>query len=336
MSNPTIYDVAEEAGVGTGTVSRVLNESENVSDKTRKKVIKAIKKLNYYPNAMAQGLAAQKTDLVGVVVPDFTSHFFVEVLQGVQQSLKNFNLDLVLFNVSDKSNKDKYIDRVIGERRVDGVITITMNMTDDDVNKFQQANLPLVLIDDWHEEVSSIAVDDVYGSKQAIKHLLGLGHQKIAFLSGIIGKQHSDKRLSGVKNAFQQSEVEFDENLLIEEEFTISGGKRAMKKLLELSPAKRPTAIFAASDNQAIGALEEIKAANLSVPNDFAIVGYDNIELAHYLNLTTIAQPMTKMGKLGVEILAGIILDKQNEISQKVIKPQLIIRESSGNKIIEK
>ncbi|MGM0369277.1 MAG: LacI family DNA-binding transcriptional regulator [Bacillota bacterium] len=329
MGKATIYDVAKKAEVGIGTVSRVLNESQNVSDKTREKVIEAIQNLNYYPNAMARGLASQKTGSIGVIVPSFTDHFFVEVLQGVQQSLEQFDLDLVLFNVTDKSRKDKYIERVLGEKRVDGVIAITMDMSDEDIVKFQASELPLVLIDDWHQEVSSIAVDDISGSQQAVEYLLSLGHQKIAFLSGVVGSHHGDKRLAGVKKAFAATDVEFDSDLVIEEGFTVEGGKRAIRELLQLDEAQRPTAVFAASDNQAIGALEEIRETGLSVPEDIAIVGYDNIELAHYLKLTTISQPMSKMGRLGVEILTDKLEGAEQELVQQVIKPELVIREST-------
>jgi DNA-binding LacI/PurR family transcriptional regulator len=327
MSKVTIYDVAKVAGVGVGTVSRVLNASDNVSDKTRQKVLKVMEELNYRPNAMARGLALQKTNSIGIMVPNFVGHFFVEVLQGVQKALDFHNMDLVLFKV-DKKYKEKYIESVIDAQRVDGVLGITLDMTEEEVAKFQDAKLPLVLVDDFREEVSSIAVDDIAGSKKAIEYLLDLGHRKIAFLDGPLGSIHGFKRLKGVELAFKEAGLKFDHNLLKTGDFNMESGYNLMKEILELNSDEIPTAIFAASDNQAIGALKAIEDAGLKVPEDFALIGYDDIELAQYLNLTTISQPMTKMGKMGIDILIGEISSDKKELTHRVIEPELVIRKS--------
>ncbi|OCL25739.1 LacI family transcriptional regulator [Orenia metallireducens] len=327
MSKVTIYDVAKVAGVGVGTVSRVLNASDNVSDKTRQKVLKVMEELNYRPNAMARGLALQKTNSIGIMVPNFVGHFFVEVLQGVQKALDFHNMDLVLFKV-DKKYKEKYIESVIDAQRVDGVLGITLDMTEEEVAKFQDAKLPLVLVDDFREEVSSIAVDDIAGSKKAIEYLLDLGHRKIAFLDGPLGSIHGFKRLKGVELAFKEAGLKFDHNLLKTGDFNMESGYNLMKEILELNSDEIPTAIFAASDNQAIGALKAIEDAGLKVPEDFALIGYDDIELAKYLNLTTISQPMTKMGKMGIDILIGEISSDKKELTHRVIEPELVIRKS--------
>lgn len=327
MDKITIYDVAEEADVGIGTVSRVLNNSKKVRDGTRKKVLKAIKKLNYQPNAMARGLALQKTNYVGVIVPAFTDHFFVEVLKGVQLGLEDFDLDLVLFNIADKSHKEKYLNRILSERRVDGVLAITMDINQEEVGRFNDVNLPLVLVDDLQENVSSIFVDDIAGTKKAINYLLKLNHQRIAFLNGELDSRQGKNRLEGVKLAFKEAGLEFKQELLKVGHFTEESGYKLMKEILELEDDKKPTAIFAASDNQAVGALHAIEEAGLSVPNDFSLVGFDNIELARYLKLTTVNQPMIKMGKLGIEILVQSICSKDILVKEK-LEPELVIRES--------
>ncbi|AGB40134.1 transcriptional regulator [Halobacteroides halobius DSM 5150] len=325
MSKTTIYDVAEAAEVGIGTVSRVLNNSEKVSDETRNKVLKVIKELNYYPNGMARGLALQRTNAIGVMVPSFIDHFFVEVLRGVQAGLNQFDLDLVLFKV-DKEEKDKHINRVLQGRKVDGVLAITLDLTKEEVNKFKELDLPLVLVDDYQQDVNSIFVDDIAGVKKAISYLIELGHQRIAFFDGPLESNHGKQRLEGVKIAFAEAGLEFDEQLLQEGDFTVESGYQSMKKILDVE--ERPTAIFAASDDQAVGALEAIKEEGLSVPDGFALIGYDNIELARYLDLTTVSQPMFKMGELGIETLAKLIYSKQDDLIKKKIEPKLVIRNS--------
>ena len=324
----TIYDVAETAGVGIGTVSRVLNDNDNVSDKTREQVLEAIEELNYQPSGMARGLARQKTDSIGVIVPDFTRHFFVEVLSGVQRTLEEYDLDLVLFNVANTEHKEKYIKRVLSKKRVDGVLAITLEMTDEEVAEFQRVDMPLVLVDDHKEQVSSISVDDIAGSKKAIDYLVELGHRKIAFLNETLEHRHGKQRYQGVKAAFTEASLEIVDDLFKFDEYTVESGYQLMQEVLSLPSAKQPTAIFAGSDNQAIGALEAIKEAGLSVPEDFALVGYDDIELARYLELTTVSQPMFEMGKSGVEILVKQLLGEQEEVETKEIEPKLIIRES--------
>ncbi|WP_027339852.1 LacI family DNA-binding transcriptional regulator [Halonatronum saccharophilum] len=328
MKKVTIYDVAEWADVGIGTVSRVLNNSERVSDKTREKVLEAIKELNYQPNAMARGLALQKTGSIGVIVPCFTHHFFVEVLKGVQEELQQIDLDLVLFNVENKEQKDKHIDRILKERRVDGVLAITLSMTKKEVKRFKDLNLPLVLVNDLQDEVSSIFVNDFSGAKEAIEYLIDLGHKKIAFLNGSLRSKQAKERLRGVKAGFKAKGLKLDENLYKEGQFTEESGYKLMEQLLKETKDRWPSAVFAASDNQAIGALQAIEESGLKVPEDFALIGYDNIELARYLKLTTVSQPMTKMGRLGVEILAKEINSKQLEVVQKELEPELIIRRS--------
>ncbi|GAB6099780.1 LacI family DNA-binding transcriptional regulator [Halanaerocella petrolearia] len=329
MSNEqvTIYDVANLAEVGIGTVSRVLNNSKKVSDKTKEKVLKAIKELNYQPNGMARGLALQRTNSIGVMVPSFTDHFFVEVLRGVQEGLEEFEMDLVLIKV-DKREKEKHINRILKERRVDGVLAITLDLTQEEVAKFKEIALPLVLVDDFQENINSISVNEILGVKKAINYLLELGYQKIAFLDGPLDSTHGQNRLQGVKMAFKEAGLEFPNYLLQEGDFTIESGYKMMNELLKLEEKNRARAIFAASDNQAIGAIEVIEEAGFSIPNDFALIGYDNIELARYLKLTTVSQPMFRMGKLGLEILIEDICSQESNLKREKLDPELIIRES--------
>jgi DNA-binding LacI/PurR family transcriptional regulator len=333
MEKVTIYDVAKEANVGIGTVSRVLNNSQRVSDKTKKKVLKAIKRLKYQPNAMARGLALQKTGSIGILVPAVTSHFFIEVLKGVQHGLEERDMDLVLYNVNfddsyNISNKERYINRILSEKRVDGVLAITMKMTEDEINRFKNLRVPLVLVNDFYEKISSVFVDDLAGAKKATNYLTALNHQRIAFLNGCMDCRQGQDRIKGFKTALLEANTGVYDELIKIGDFNKESGYEMMKEILDLPREDYPTAIFAASDIQAIGALEAINEAGYSVPEDFSLVGYDNIELSKYLKLTTIAQPMFEMGKLGVELLVDSIQSNGDEIVQKELEPELLIRES--------
>jgi len=333
MSKVTIYDVAKEANVGIGTVSRVLNNSKRVSDKTKKRVLKVIKRLKYQPNAMARGLALQKTGSIGILVPAVTSHFFIEVLKGVQQGLEEQDMDLVLYNVNygdsyDITYKEKYINRILSEKRVDGVLAITMKMTEEEVERFKNLKVPLVLVNDFYEKISSIFVDDLSGAKKATNHLIALNHKRIAFLNGCMDCRQGQDRMKGFETALIESNIGVYDELIKIGDFDKESGYEMMKEILNLPKKDYPTAIFAASDIQAIGALEAINEAGYSVPEDFSLIGYDNIELSKYLKLTTIAQPMFEMGKLGVELLVDSIQSDKEKIIQKELEPKLVIRES--------
>ena len=336
-----IYDVAEKAGVGIGTVSRVLNESQKVKKETQDKVLEAIEKLNYCPDAMARGLARQRTNSVAVLVPAFTEHFFVEVLRGVQRGLEKHEMDLVLFDVESKEQKERHINRVLNERKVDGALAIS-KLSFETISNFKQKGLPLVLINEAEEKIDSIFVDDVLGARKAINHLLNLGHRDIGFLNGPLHSPHAVKRLEGVKQAFSDSGFKVREDLLIsgdfepllteESDFTEDLGNEQMKKILSKSDDEQPTAIFAASDIQAVGALKAIENRGLSVPEDYSLIGYDNIDLARHLNFTTISQPMLKMGEMGVDLLMERITSEapyaDEEFLYKKLEPELVIRNS--------
>ncbi len=336
-----IYDVAEEAGVGIGTVSRVLNESQKVKEETREKVKKAMNKLNYRPDAMARGLARQRTNSAAVLVPTFTEHFFVEVLRGVQKGLEKYEMDLVLYDVGSQEKKERHVNRVLNEKKVDGVLAI-YTLAPEKIDGFKEADLPLVVINEAEEKTDSIFINDILGARKAVDYLLDLGHSDIAFLNGPLHSPHAVKRLQGVKKAFSDSCLEFRKDLLIsgdlypeltvESDFTEELGFEQMEKILGRPEKKQPSAIFAASDIQAIGALKAIGEKGLSVPEDYSLIGYDDIDLARHLNLTTISQPMFNMGKMGVDVLmeriAADLPYADKKFISKKLEPELVIRDS--------
>lgn len=325
----TIYDVAKKAGVGVGTVSRVLNSSVHVSPQTRERVLLAIEELDYQPNAAARSLATSRTNSIGVLVPFFTKHFFIEVLKGIQDIAHRTDQGIFLYNVQTHQQKEKHLARIPVERRVDGLIVITLRIRDQHAAKFQRGKLPVILVDSHHPSLPSLVVDNAYGAKLATEHLLKLGHSKIAFINGLMRYHASRARKEGFEEAYTQAGLTPIPELCVETEFDRQGGQQGMRELWERGV--RPTAVFAASDLQAIGAIEFLKTKGVRVPEDMAIVGYDDIEMAELLGLTTIRQPMYTMGaEAAKQLIGGLPPAPLDEGWPKVYKPKLVIRNSTG------
>ncbi|RAK11874.1 LacI family transcriptional regulator [Halanaerobium saccharolyticum] len=324
-----IYDVAEKAGVGIGTVSRVLNNSSKVKDETRDKVLKVMKELNYRPNKVAQNLASQKANAVGVIVPTFIDHFFVEVLKGIQDALEEEKIDLVLYKIDkDQQMMDKILD-IVHSKKVDGIAAVTMDICEHDYQTLLKEDIPVVLADEDSPDFHSIHLDDVKGAEMAVEYLIEQGHQNISFVNGIKESQHGINRLKGVKNILAKNNLSLNPDLLKFGDFHTEDGYQSMQEILELPEPKWPSAVFAASDNQAIGVLQAMEEKFLTAPDDIAVVGYDNIELAKYLKLTTIWQPMYQLGHLSIEVLLKAINGELNEIYQKELELKLIKRETA-------
>ncbi len=339
----TIYDVAKKAGVGIGTVSRVINKSPQISPKTRKKVLKVIKELKYQPSAMAQGLARKRTNIIACIVPFFTGYFYFELLNGVQQTLSNRGYDLILYSVDKIEKKEEILKRTIRERKVDGVLFISLPIFDKHVTKFIESKLPIVLVDSYHDELDSITIENKEGALVATEHLIHLGHKRIGMINGNISSIPAVNRLEGFKAALLKNNISYDEHLVINtnstddpeilqnDGFNKKAGYTAMNQLLELKK-NRPTAVFVSSDIQATGAIRAIQEHGLNIPEDIAIVGFDGIELSGYLGLTTMKQPMFEMGIIAGERLIEKI-QNPNTVDgnfKKLFHPKLIIRETCG------
>jgi LacI family transcriptional regulator len=339
----TIYDVARKAGVGIGTVSRVINNSPQISPKTREKVLNVIKELKYQPSAMAQGLARKRTNIIACIVPFFTGYFYFELLNGVQQALSNRGYDLILYSVDKIEKKEEILKRTIRERKVDGVLIISLPIFDKHVTKFIESKLPIVLVDSYHDELDSITIENKQGALDATEHLIHLGHKRIGMINGNISSIPAMNRLEGFKAALLKNNISFDEHLVINtnstndpeilqnDGFNKKAGYTAMNQLLELKK-NRPTAVFISSDIQATGAIKAIQEQGLNIPKDIAIVGFDGIELSGYLGLTTMKQPMFEMGIIAVERLIEKIQnpDTTNRNFKKLFHPKLIVRETCG------
>src|SRR5713101_6952408 len=305
----TIRDVAREAGVEIGTVSRVVNDSPLVKPETRERVLAAIDKLQYRPVPIARSMISKRTNSLGIIVPFFTRPFFMEVLRGVEAVSARLGRELVLYNVETDTQRDHYFSELPMHRRVDGVLVVSLTPDDSVSCRFRDAELPLVLIDAYSPMFTSLVVNNVEGAYQAVKHLIVKGHRRIGFINGLIEGNfkfnQANDRLIGLHRAFGEAGLPFEPELALTSEWSRAGGKQAALQLL--SQPKRPTAIFAASDMQAVGVLEAAKDLGIPVPEQLSVMGFDGIEVSELLELSTIQQPMQEMGEVAAAALVELI-----------------------------
>ncbi len=332
----TIYDVAKKAGVGIGTVSRTINNSPQVATQTKAKVLQAIEELKYEPHALARGLARKKTNMIAIIVPFFTGYFYHELLKGVQRELSEHQYDLILYNVDQSYKTELFLKRTLQEKRVDGVLLISLGIEDTYANRFILTHFPILLLDGYHPHLDSITVENEQGAYLATQHLIQLGHTKVGMIDAQLKSSPAQVRLKGYRRALSEYHIPFHEQRLVisdsiteRDGFNQQAGYQGMKKLMTLGE-DCPTAVFVSSDIQAVGAIRAIKEKGLQIPDDIAIVGFDDIELSEYIGLTTVHQPMFHMGRLAVDRLMARIESSDLQEFKKSFATRLIIRETCG------
>jgi LacI family transcriptional regulator len=305
MPMVTISDVAARAGVGAGTVSRVLNGSPKVSPTTRSRVLEAMAALDYRPNPLAQRLSRGRCQTLGVVVPFFTHASAVERLRGVMSALDGSRYDVVLFNVEAPVHRDEHFASITKGGRADGILVLSLQPPARDLARLVSSGMPIVLVDVHGDAVPSVLTDDVAGGRLATDHLLGLGHRRIAFIgedpANDLGFSATAKRELAYRSCMAAAGVEPDPGLVAYCPHDKVLAEAAAMGLL--AAPDRPTAVFASSDVQALGVLAAASAAGLRVPEDLSVVGYDDIEVAAYAGLTTVRQPLFETGRLGASLL---------------------------------
>jgi LacI family transcriptional regulator len=329
----TISDVAAHAGVGAGTVSRVLNASPQVSATTRARVLAAIEALDYRPNPLARGLSLGRCQTIGVVVPFFTHASAVERLRGVVDALHGSTYDLVLFNVESALHRDEHFAALTGRARADGLLVMSMPPTSADLERLRRSGVPVVLVDARGDGVPCVVTDDVEGGRIATRHLVALGHQRIAFIGGEaadeLGFAAADERERGYVEVLRDAGLPTDVDLRGHGPHDRVAARALAEQLLALDP--RPTAVFASSDVQAIGVLEAARVAGLRVPDDLSIVGFDDIEVAGYVSLTTVRQPLFASGKLGADLLLdALYADEPGSAEVRELPLELVERATTA------
>ncbi len=324
----TIHDVARIAGVGTGTVSRVINNNAGVKPATRKKVLSAIAQLNYRPNPIARSMISKRTGAIGVIVPFFTRPFNTELLRAVQAALSRSGKELVLYDVETAAQRNHYLSELPMLHRVDGLLLLSLPLEDSFAMDIKEAEIPVILIDTYSPFFTSLIVDNIEGAYKAVKYLIDLGHRLIGFINGVIEGNikfnQANDRLIGLHRAFGEAGLLFEPELMLTSEWNRSGGKQAALQLL--SQEKRPTAIFAASDMQAIGVLEAAKDLCINVPGELSVIGFDGLEVSELLELSTVQQPMRQMGELGVNKLIELMKNPQQLPELIRLNTTLIVR----------
>ncbi|MBC7248696.1 MAG: LacI family DNA-binding transcriptional regulator [Anaerolineae bacterium] len=333
---PTLEEVAQIAGVSRSTVSRVINNHPNVRAETRERVWQAIQECGYQPHAVARSLVTNRTRIVGMVIPEtvttlFTDPFFPLLLQGATEACNTHHYQLLLSLFNDPTGQEKTYQRVMRSGYVDGVIVASASLQDPVIPSLLRDGIPFVSVGRHpDEQINYVDVDNVNGARMAVEHLIQLGHRRIGTITGPLDMISGQDRLRGYRQALAAHDLPIEEELIVEGDFRESGGVAGMQRLLSASPS----AVFVASDIMALGALKALRQENLRVPQDISLVGFDDIPLASALEppLTTVRQPVRRMGALAVEMLLDLIEHPGAGPRRIVLPTQLVIRKSCREK----
>jgi LacI family transcriptional regulator len=327
----TIREVAAHAGVGAGTVSRVLNDSGHVSVDTRARVLEAISLLDYRPNPLARGLSRGRCQTVGVIVPFFTQASAVERLRGVVAALDGSRYDLVLFDVESPEHRAEHV-ATLNRQRADGLLVMSMPLPATDLDRVAGTGMSVVLVDSRHQGFASVVTDDVLGGEVATQHLIELGHRRIGFMGDApdnpFGFTSSSDREDGYRRALAAAEIPVDESLVRHGAHRRDVGFDLAGQLL--SGPEPPTGIVCCSDVQAAGAIEAARQLGLHVPRDVSVVGFDDIEMAEHLGLTTVRQPLYRSGELGMTLLLEALGAEPPEPTVHELDLELVPRASTA------
>jgi DNA-binding LacI/PurR family transcriptional regulator len=323
----TIRDVAREAGVGLGTVSRVLNGGANVSDATRNRIEETMRRLDYRPNLVARALSRRQSDVLEVIVPLVTREFYVEVLRGIEEALAPTTYALVIHTVERAQDRKRIFGAERELTRRDGILIASLTPPESFVDQLIEDGTPAVLIDGEHPRLPSVGVDHDDALRQVVAHLTASGRSRIALIDRAddpFGPARASARQSGFRRALDAAGMPIDPELELIAGYSADGGRHAVEQLLDARPAI--DAVIAGSDIQAIGAIDGIRARGLNVPDDIAAVGYNDIEVARYLDLATVQVPMRAMGRRATEILLAAIEGNAEPASHASFAAKLVVR----------
>ncbi|MBM6613337.1 catabolite control protein A [Desemzia sp. RIT804] len=317
----TIYDVAREANVSMATVSRVVNGNPNVKPTTRKKVLDVIDRLDYRPNAVARGLASKKTTTVGVIIPDVTNLYFSSLARGIDDIATMYKYNIILANSDQNDVKEIQVLNTLLAKQVDGIIYMGHKITDEMRAEFSRSKTPVVLAGtvDPDEQVGSVNIDYKNATEEVVTELIKSGNERIAFVSGLQAEPiNSIYRLAGYKEALEKANMEYDESLLFESEYTFTTGEEIFTKLAESGA----TAAFVGDDELAVGILNGALDRGIKVPEDFEIVTTNNSKLTEMTRpkLSTITQPLYDIGAVSMRLLTKL-MNKEETDEKTIILP---------------
>lgn len=333
MNNVTIYDVAREANVSMATVSRVVNGNPNVKPTTRKKVLEAIDRLGYRPNAVARGLASKKTTTVGVIIPDISSIFYSELARGIEDIATMYKYNIILSNSDQNTDKELHLLNTMLGKQVDGIVFMGGNITDVHVEEFKRSPVPIVLAASVEEQAQTPSVNINYEQAiyDSVQLLVEKGHKRIAFVSGPMSEPiNSVRKLAGYKRALEEADIAFDDVLVAEGDYSYDSGIEALAHLLEQSD--KPTAVIAATDEMALGVIHGAQDRGVSIPEDLEVIGFDNTRLSLMVRpqLTTVVQPTYDIGAVAMRLLTKLM--NKEQVDDQIVELPHRIEERQSTK----
>ena len=337
MNNLTLEDIAKKSGVSRSTVSRVVNDHPNVSKKVRKHVQSVIDQTGYRPHAAARALVSNRSWTCGLLLPRtinsfFTDPYYPSLIQGIAQACSKQNYTFSLFLMGDKEDEKKMFQRISRRGFMDGILFQSDQIGDSLIDKLILSEIPLVVLGrPIHDgKISFVDIDNEKAVESAVDHLVSIGCKRIGTITGPLNTTVGIDRKKGYENSIKKHGFSINKQLITEGNFTEESGYQGMKKLL---PAN-PDAIFAASDQMALGAIRAIKEKGLNIPNDISMIGFDDFPLPMPTDppLTTIRQPISNFGKEALKMLLDIIENGQDPTRQVILKSELIIRGSTRQK----
>ncbi|WP_409227088.1 LacI family DNA-binding transcriptional regulator [Gudongella sp. SC589] len=329
----TIKDIAKAAGVSTATVSMILNKKDkNISQPTRERVLKIAKDINYIPNSMARSLVTSQTKTLGLVLPDIVNPFFPEIARGAEDRAREAGYSIIICNTDDNVDQENKYIQMLSEKMVDGIILTHSANRNDEMTGLENSRIPIILIDrdyDSPNVLGKVLVDNSRASRDGVNYLLKKGYRRIAYIAGPLNTGTARDRLEGYKIALSENDIHYDENLVRVGEYRLKWGYEAAEDLLDSKLDFQ--AIFCGNDAIAIGAMKKLRERGISVPEDIAIMGFDDIYIASMVDpeLTTIKQPNYSMGYEAVNMMIDSI--QGNKIANKnlILGTELVVRKSS-------
>ncbi len=332
-----IKEVAKKAGVSVATVSRVLNHPESVAPDTKERILNVIEESEYTPNWFARGLNFNKTDTIGLLIPNILNPSYMEIAKGVEDVAHQKDYTVLLCNAENAVEKERrYVDS-LQKRRVDGVVLVSSLLENEDVEGIKKQGIPVVLIGENKGDVRDVPIvriDCESAAYKAVRHLIDIGYKDIAIIYGTTPERENKRKIEGYKQALAEEGITERDEYVQEAPNTIEGGYIAAKRLIDLK--RRPRAIFTSSDLLAFGAIDAMKDHGIKIPEDIAFVGFDNIRMSNLIDpkLTTVEKPMHKMGVVGARLLFDIIDAKEEDDSSReiLLQSKLKIRKSCGHR----
>jgi DNA-binding LacI/PurR family transcriptional regulator len=336
----SIKDIARVAGVSHSTVSRALSNSSLVNADTRDRIKKLAAEMGYSPHFLARSLVMGRTRSIGLVITTITDPFIAEVVQGIEDAAQYHGYTVVLCSSRSESSREMTAVDTLRSKRVDGVIVTSSRVGALYLEHLERIGVPVVLINNHNEQSGpytfSIGVDNEHGGYIATQHLIELGHRRIAYITGPASHSDDLARLSGYRKALDAANIPFNPSLVLPGTGRTGGGERALPLLMNNETP--PTAAFCYNDMTAIGLMQAAAAMNITVPDDLAVVGFDDIPFASYIkpSLTTVVQLKAEMGLQATEMVLDLIeakAENMNDFENRFIQGELIVRESSGSYI---